>query len=143
MLDPARLDQLLEQFSGKTVALVGDLFLDRYMEIDREIQENSIETGLPVHHVTRIRNSPGALGTVINNLAALGARRLVPVTIIGNDGHGDDLIQSLSTLPVELDHIIRSPTRMTPTYAKPMRQNADGEWQELNKLLDNNKDLQD
>jgi len=134
MLDPARLDQLLEQFSGRTVALVGDLFLDRYLEIDREIVENSIETGLPIHQVTRIRNSPGALGTVVNNLAALGAGQLIPVTIIGDDGHGDDLVRSLSSLPVNLDHIIRSPGRMTPTYTKPMRQNSDGEWQELNRL---------
>lgn len=134
MLDPSRLNQLLEKFSSMRVALVGDLFLDRYLDIDREIQENSIETGLPVHHVSRIRNSPGALGTVLNNLSALGAGRLVPVTIIGDDGHGEDLLQSLSTLPVDLDHVIRSPARMTPTYAKPMTQNADGDWQELNRL---------
>mgnify|MGYP001156504978 CR=1 FL=1 len=134
MLDSARLDQLLEQFSGRTIALLGDLFLDRYLEIDNEIQEDSIETGLEVHHVVRTRNSPGALGTVINNLAALGAQRLIPVTVIGDDGHGYDLIQSLQKLPVDLDHVIQSPGRMTPTYVKPIRQDATGEWQELNRL---------
>jgi sugar/nucleoside kinase (ribokinase family) len=74
------------------------------------------------------------MGTVLNNLAALGVGRLVPVTAIGDDGHGYDLLQELRMLPVELAHIVQAADRLTPTYTKPMRQSASGEWVELNRL---------
>ena len=42
------------------------------------------DPGVPiVYQVERVRNSPGALGTVLNNLTALGVGLLVPVTAIG------------------------------------------------------------
>jgi sugar/nucleoside kinase (ribokinase family) len=74
------------------------------------------------------------LGTVLNNLAALGAGDLLPVTVIGDDGHGYDLLQALGPLPVDTSHVIRSPDRLTPTYTKPLRRSANGAWQELNRL---------
>jgi len=134
VLDAARLDQLLACFGDRSIALVGDLFLDRYLQIDGAIEEDSIETGLPVHHVEQIRNSPGALGTVLNNLHALGAGRLVPITVIGDDGHGYDLLAELERINVETEHVIRSPSRMTPTYTKPLKQDENGHWIELNRI---------
>ena len=128
------LEQLLAQFSQLTIGLVGDLFLDRYLEIDGTLAETSIETGLEAYQVVRVRNSPGALGTVINNLTALKVGRLVPVTVIGDDGHGDDVLRSLSSMPVETAHILRCPERLTPTYTKPMKFDESGQGQELNRL---------
>ena len=77
MISRARLEAILGQFSRLSVGLVGDLFLDRYLDIDPELRELSVETGLEAYQVTRVRNSPGALGTVINNLAVVGGRALV------------------------------------------------------------------
>ncbi len=134
MITLERLTFLLERFPRLTLGLVGDLFLDRYLEIPASVLEYSIETGLEAYQVTRVRNSPGALGTVLNNLAALGAGTLRPVTVIGDDGHGYDLLQALATLPVDVRHIVRSPNRLTPTYTKPLRQTAAGAWQELPRL---------
>jgi len=134
MITFERLTALLDRFPRLTVGLVGDLFLDRYLEIPRGAEECSIETGLEAYQVTRVRNSPGALGTVINNLAALGVGTIRPVTVIGDDGHGYDLLQSLASLPVDTRHILRSAQRLTPTYTKPLRQGADGVWQELHRL---------
>jgi bifunctional ADP-heptose synthase (sugar kinase/adenylyltransferase) len=134
MLTLERLTTLLAQFPRLTVGLVGDLFLDRYLEIPAGTPEYSIETGLEAYQVTRVRNSPGALGTVMNNLAALGVGTIRPVAVIGDDGHGYDLLQSLASLPVDTRHILRCPERLTPTYTKPLRQGADGVWQELHRL---------
>lgn len=134
MIPLDRLEALLASFPRLTIGLVGDLFLDRYLDIDRTVDEKSIETNLLAYQVAQIRNGPGALGTVMNNLAALRVGRLVPVTVIGDDGHAYDLISALKQLPVDLDHVIQDPARMTPTYTKPMRRDDSGEWQELNRL---------
>jgi bifunctional ADP-heptose synthase (sugar kinase/adenylyltransferase) len=129
-----RLEALLAAFPRLKIALLGDLFLDRYLDIDPDLEELSIETGLEAYQVTRVRNSPGALGTVMNNLAALGVGRLTPVTVLGDDGQAFDLGRSLASLPVDVSHVVRDPARLTPTYTKPMKRDASGAWRELNRL---------
>ncbi len=133
-IELARLASLLDGFPRLSVALLGDLFLDRYLEIEAGAPELSVETGLEAYQIGRVRNSPGALGTVMNNLAALGVGRLRPVTVIGDDGHGYDLRRELDHLPVDPTHLVLDRARLTPTYTKPLRRNADGAWQELNRL---------
>jgi bifunctional ADP-heptose synthase (sugar kinase/adenylyltransferase) len=133
-MTPGRLQSLLAAFPKLTIGLVGDLFLDRYLDIEPGVKEMSIETGLEAYQVTRIRNYPGALGTVLNNLAALGVGKMVVATVIGNDGHGYDLLQAMQGLPVETSLVVQDSQRLTPTYTKPMKQDANGVWQELNRL---------
>ena len=134
MINLPRLESLLATFPHLKIGLLGDLFLDRYLDIDAELPETSIETGLEAYQVTRVRNSPGALGTVINNLAALGVGRLSPVTVLGDDGQAHDLLKELAGLPVDPQRIVRDPGRLTPTYTKPMRRDAAGVWRELNRI---------
>jgi len=129
-----RTDSLLRRFPQLTIGLIGDLFLDRYLELDPEMHELSIETGLEAYQITHIRNCPGALGTVMNNLAALGVGKLVPVTVLGDDGQAYDLRQALVQMPVDQTHIIQDAERLTPTYTKPLRRGPDDTWQELNRL---------
>jgi bifunctional ADP-heptose synthase (sugar kinase/adenylyltransferase) len=131
-LSSARLEAILNALPRLTIGLVGDLFLDRYLELTPQ-GEISIETGLEAYQVQRVRNSPGALGTVMNNLAALGVGLLVPTTVIGDDGHGYDLLREVRRLPVDPLHIICSPHRLTPTYTKPLQPVA-AESRELNRL---------
>lgn len=128
-----RLTDIFSRFHDLKIGLVGDLFLDRYLEIPAATDEQSIETGLVAYQVSHVRNSPGALGTVMNNLRALGVGTLVPVTIIGDDGHGFDLMKTLESMPADLSHVLRVPGRLTPTYTKPMKADGDG-WRELNRL---------
>jgi bifunctional ADP-heptose synthase (sugar kinase/adenylyltransferase) len=133
MITHDRLESILGSLPRLTIGLVGDLFLDRYLEIE-PTRETSIETGLEAHQVAQVRNSPGALGTVLNNLAALGVGLLVPVTVIGDDGHGYDLLKEVRRLPVDPSQIICSPRRLTPTYTKPMKPDASGIPRELHRL---------
>ena len=134
MISRTRLALLLDQFPRLTIGVVGDLFLDRYLAIAPGVHELSVETGLEAYQIPSVGNSPGAVGTVMNNLAALGVGRLVPVTVIGDDGHGYDLRQELAKLPVDTAQIVLDPNRLTPTYTKPLRQEADGHWNELNRF---------
>jgi bifunctional ADP-heptose synthase (sugar kinase/adenylyltransferase) len=134
MLTLERLDATLASMSRLTIGLVGDLFLDRYLEIEPGVDELSIETGLPAYQVSKVRNVPGALGTVMNNLASLGAGLLAPLTVIGDDGHGYDLLRELRKMPVDTSYIVADPLRITPTYAKPLKQDAQGSCRELNRL---------
>ncbi|MHB1033638.1 MAG: bifunctional heptose 7-phosphate kinase/heptose 1-phosphate adenyltransferase [Pirellulales bacterium] len=129
-----RLRLFLAAFGRLSIGLVGDLFLDRYLEIDPDLNELSVETGLQAYQISRIRNSPGALGTVLNNLAALGVGRLVPVTVLGDDGQAYDLKRVLRELPVDQRHILQDPRRNTPTYTKPLARGEKGAWRELNRL---------
>ena len=72
-LSQDRLAELLARFSECRVAVVGDFFLDKYLEIDPALDESSLETGKTAYQVASIRKNPGAAGTVVCNLAALGA----------------------------------------------------------------------
>src|SRR6185295_7647785 len=79
------------------------------------------ETGKTAYQVARVRSYPGALGTVLNNLVALGVGTIRPVTLIGDDGEGYELRQALRAIPaVKLDGVLTAPDRRTPTYTKPM-----------------------
>src|SRR3954468_12955400 len=109
MLTTQRIDDLLERLPRLAVGVLGDLFLDRYLDIDSRLTEPSIETGLDAYQATAVRSAPGAAGTVVNNLVALGVGRVVPVAVIGDDGEGHELWQALQKLPaVVLDHVGRA-----------------------------------
>src|SRR5438067_2183210 len=95
MLSDTTLNQILERLPGLTVGVVGDLFLDRYLDIDADLTEPSLETGLDAYQVVGVRSSPGAAGTVVNNLAALGVQRVIAISAIGDDGEGYELRQAL------------------------------------------------
>ncbi|HNX33644.1 MAG TPA: PfkB family carbohydrate kinase [Kiritimatiellia bacterium] len=117
--DTNRLEALTARFSGTRVAVLGDFFLDKYFDIDPALAETSVETGRCAHQVVGIQHSPGAAGTVVNNLAALGARRIVTLGFTGEDGEGWELRQDLSALGCDLTHLHIAPECVTPTYLKP------------------------
>jgi bifunctional ADP-heptose synthase (sugar kinase/adenylyltransferase) len=121
MLTTELIERVLSTIPNRTVGLLGDLFLDRYLDVDPALDEPSIETGRTAYQVTRVRSYPGALGTVLNNLSALGVGRIYPIAIVGDDGEGYELRQALARLPgVELGGLVTARDRRTPTYTKPM-----------------------
>ena len=128
-------EQILRRLPGLTVGVLGDLFLDRYLDIDAALTEPSLETGLDAYQVTRVRSCPGAAGTVINNLAALGVGRIFPISLIGDDGEGHELRQALDALGmVDTSAVFFGEQRRTPTYTKPMLWRAGEPPRELNRL---------
>src|SRR6516162_3301583 len=106
MLTDQKVEQILERIARLSVGVVGDLFLDRYLDLDAALTEPSLETGLDAYQVVRVRSCPGAAGTVINNLVALGVGTVRPVAVIGDDGEGYELLQALEALDrVRLDGV--------------------------------------
>lgn len=116
-----RFAELTSKYSQLRIAVVGDFCLDRYLEIDPSRQETSIETGLPVHNVVNVRSQPGAAGTILNNLVALGIGEIYPVGFCGDDGEGYELRRSLQARAgVKLDYFVETDLRRTFTYCKPL-----------------------
>jgi rfaE bifunctional protein kinase chain/domain len=128
-----RLQQILSRFPEQKVLVVGDFFLDHYLIIDRALSELSLETGLEAYQVVEVRNSPGAGGTVANNLRALEVQTYA-LTLIGQDGLGHDLLHELRVRGVNVDGVLQHPTRFTPTYTKPLVREQDGRVHEINRL---------
>lgn len=134
MLSQALIESILNKLPAITIGVVGDLFLDEYLELDHCLTEPSIETGLNAYQVKAIRHSPGAAGTIINNLHALGVGRTKVLSFVGTDGRGYDLKQQLIQRGIDLTHLLETPLRQTPTYTKPMLSQEHGPAKELNRL---------
>jgi len=120
MVSIARLKEILDGIPKIRIAVVGDFFLDKILHIDRSLDEPSLETGLTAFQVTGVLPSPGAAGTVTNNLSALGVGVISAIGAIGDDGEGYDLIKKLRATGVDTEGIIRDGGLFTPTYTKPM-----------------------
>src|SRR5947208_8106552 len=105
MLSETLIDAILARLPVLTVGVLGDLFLDRYLDLDAGLTEPSLETGLNAYQVVRVRSQPGAAGTVINNLVALGVGRVLPVAVVGDDGEGYELRQALRRLSLSAESV--------------------------------------
>ena len=122
-MSPERLAELIGRFPRLRIAVLGDFFLDKYLDVDPALAETSLETGKTAHQVAAVRHSPGAAGTVVCNLAALGAGAIHAVGFTGDDGESYDLRKDLAALGCSTTHLDCDPQRMTPTYLKPRDRN--------------------
>ncbi len=134
-MDLARFEKITNRYAHLRIAIVGDFCLDRYLEIDPAKREISIETGLPVHNVVKVRSQPGGAGTILNNLSALGVGAIFPVGFCGEDGEGFELRRALQHKSgIQLDHFLQTELRRTFTYCKPLMMQPDKPPMELNRL---------
>lgn len=134
-MSPTRFHQLTSRYASLRLAVVGDFCLDRYLEIDPAKREISLETRLPVHNVVHVRAQPGAAGTILNNLVALGIGQIYPVGFCGDDGEGYELWRALAARRgVKLQHFLQTRQRRTFTYCKPLVLSPGRPPVELNRL---------
>lgn len=117
-MDRTRFLELTSRFSSLRIAVVGDLFLDHWFDVDRNLDEPSLETGLTAYQVIKKHPAAGAAGTVMNNLAALGVGAIYAVALIGNDGDGFEATKALKARGVDTRYIVASDEVVTPTYNK-------------------------
>lgn len=122
----ARMKELMEGLARVRIAVIGDLFLDRWLTIDPNLDEPSLETGLEAWQVVGERCSAGAAGTVLNNLAALGVGKLYAISLVGQDGAGWEVKEALSKKQVDIQMVLENPRMVTPQYIKPMRIQSGG-----------------
>ena len=118
-LAPTRLCALLEAFPALRIGVVGDFFLDSYLECDPALDEKSLETGKTCYQVIGYRRQPGAAGNVAANLRTLGVGVVEAVGYCGDDGEGYELRRAMRRLGLDLTGFFTAPGRLTPTYDKP------------------------
>ncbi len=114
-VDLLSLRECVEQFSTKTIVLLGDFVADEFQfgEISRVSREAPVL--ILKHRETRL--VPGGGANAANNLASLGAR-VLPVTALGDDGAGDALIAQFRRQRVNVSGILRVKGWRTPTKSR-------------------------
>lgn len=115
-----RLQELFDKFSTLRITVAGDLFLDRWYEVDPALNEPSVETGLTAYQVVKKRAAAGAAGTVLNNLCAMQVGKLRVVSLLGDDGDGWETLKLLRDKNVDVEGVIVSGEIVTPSYIKAL-----------------------
>jgi rfaE bifunctional protein kinase chain/domain len=110
--------EILERLPKLSALVVGDICLDRWCTYDPSEDEPSRETGIPRVGVISTTVTPGAGGTVANNLAAMGVGRVSVLGAIGDDGFGHELRCALGARRIIAEHLIALPNVQTFTYTK-------------------------
>jgi rfaE bifunctional protein kinase chain/domain len=110
--------ELLDGFRRLRTLVVGDVCLDRWCRYDPALALPSAETGIPRIAVVSTEVTPGAAGTVANNLAALGAGAVGVLGIVGDDGYGHELRAALRTRGISPDLLVEARGVPTFTYTK-------------------------
>jgi len=119
--------EILASFPRRSALVVGDICLDRWCTYDPSTAEPSRETGIPRIGVVRTEVTPGAGGTVANNLRALGAGRVAVLGVIGDDGFGFELTRALAARGADTSLLVREPDIQTFTYTKLLNASTDSE----------------
>src|SRR5216684_3395918 len=114
-VDLVSLSECVEQFSSKTVVLLGDFVADefRFGEISRVSREAPVL--ILKHRETQL--VPGGGANAANNLVSLGAR-VLPVTAVGDDSAGDALIAHFRRKRINVSGIVRVKGWTTPTKSR-------------------------
>ena len=137
MLSDPLIDQILTALPARASASSATCSSTATSTSTPALTEPSVETGLDAYQVVRVRSYPGAVGTVINNLAALGVGPIRPIAFFGDDGEGYELRQALGEVAGRADETRTAasrPSRRTPTYTKPMLVRTGEQPRELNRL---------
>ncbi len=114
-LPPQEIGDALGGFSKLRVLVLGDLFLDEYLE--GEMFEISREGPIPVVKLASRERTAGAAGNLACSLRNLGAQVSI-VSVVGEDPAGDELTTQLEEKNIGTDSIIRLPSEPTLTYTK-------------------------
>src|SRR5437588_5294162 len=100
-----RLLQIAEGMKGRRIVVYGDIVADRFIygtpkRISREA---------PVLILRQYRDDVllGAGGNAINNIHALGGVP-IPVSVLGRDAHGDQLVETMTALGIDCSGILRA-----------------------------------
>lgn len=112
------IEQILTRFTQRSAVVIGDICLDRWCTYDPSTAEPSRETGIPRIGVVSTDTSPGAGGTVANNLAALGVGKVAVLGVIGQDGFGMELKRALEARNILASLLVEAQDMQTFTYTK-------------------------
>ncbi|HUJ14033.1 MAG TPA: PfkB family carbohydrate kinase [Thermoanaerobaculia bacterium] len=110
-----RLLQLTGAMKGKLIVVYGDIVADRFIygtpkRISREA---------PVLILRQYREDVllGGGGNAINNIQSLGGLP-IPVSVVGRDAHGDQLVEKMTEQGIDCSGILRVARYATPTKTR-------------------------
>lgn len=98
MITKERASKLISQFSDVSIAIIGDIILDKY--IWGEVERISPEAPVPVVEVKKETVSLGGASNVANNISSLDAKAYM-IGIIGNDESGKTVESLLISKNIE------------------------------------------
>lgn len=116
MMSQERFETLCNSFSDARVMVVGDIYLDETHF--GAMTEMSLEAPVPVFELQRRTHNPGAAGNVATNLAAMGAKRIEMVGIVGSDPNADIVRREFEARGVSLSGLVVDSDSPTSTYGK-------------------------
>jgi rfaE bifunctional protein kinase chain/domain len=114
-VDLLALAEYVEQFSNKTVAVLGDFVADEFQLGDISRVSREAPVLILRHRETHV--VPGGGANTANNLAALGAR-VLPITVVGQDSAGDALFAYFKEKRIDVSGILRIKEHITPTKTR-------------------------
>ncbi|MBI2845103.1 MAG: bifunctional hydroxymethylpyrimidine kinase/phosphomethylpyrimidine kinase [Chloroflexi bacterium] len=114
-MDKKDLLDILPDFAGRRIAVVGDLFLDDY--IVGQANRLSREAPIPVLEFTRRFQLPGGAANPALNISSLGGVAL-PLGIVGDDSAGQALLQKLQEYGLSTQGVVIDPARVTTTKTR-------------------------
>ncbi len=102
--------QILGQFAGKRLLVLGDIMVDAY--ITGNVERISPEAPVPVLLSEKRFSVPGGAANVANNIVALGAEACL-VGIVGSDAHGREVCSDLDQAGIDVSSIVVDHSRPT------------------------------
>src|SRR5215475_1664441 len=114
-VDLVSLAEHVEQFASKTVVVLGDFVADEFQfgEISRVSREAPVL--ILRHRETQL--VPGGGANAANNFASLGAK-VIPITAVGDDDPGVQLINAFRERHIDTSCIVRAKGWATPTKTR-------------------------
>ncbi len=97
-------NQTISHFSHQTVAVVGDVMLDRY--VYGKVDRISPEAPIPIVQRQETMLVPGGAGNTSANITALGGSCCL-FGVIGDDSTGQELQQTLATFGIDTAGLIK------------------------------------
>jgi len=105
-----RIQELLDRFNGRRIAVVGDLMIDRYYW--GTVHRISPEAPVPVVEVESESVRLGGAANVASNIQALGGEAVM-IGLIGQDQPGEEFKRLLAERGLETSLVLSDPGRPT------------------------------
>ncbi len=119
-LTTQRVEEIVLNLQGKTIAVIGDLMLDRYFW--GSVSRISPEAPVPVIDIEHETFHLGGAANVANNLRSLGIHPVL-CGIVGNDDEGEILRSSASLSGLSISGILTDLDRPTTVKTRIMGNN--------------------
>jgi rfaE bifunctional protein kinase chain/domain len=116
-VDKKSLLEIIPQFAGRKILVVGDVGLDEY--ILGEVRRISPEAPVPVLEVEKEDYRLGLAANVAQNVQSLGGVPIL-VSVVGRDSGYDSLTNLFKTAQVSTDYLVVDETRPTTRKSRVM-----------------------